>query len=118
MNRTDSADPGRLLPAHSRAGNAGAGKGIDAALGYACLRGRNLARVTSSVTSSNSTSTGIPIWSWSGGMSTTQVAIRTPSSSSTITVAYGTASANWGSIGWVVVDQLNTFPLPADLAHW
>jgi hypothetical protein len=83
---------------------------------HTCNR-RNFARVTSLVTSSNTTTTGKPILNSSGGTSTTQVAIRTPSSNSTIAIAYGTASANCGSIGWSVLAQLKTCPLPDDLAH-
>src|SRR5215469_4457050 len=81
-----------------------------------CKR-RNFGSVTALVTSSNSTTTGKPILNSLGGTSTTQVAIRTPSSNSTIAIAYGTASANCGSIGWSVLAQLKTCPLPDDLAH-
>jgi hypothetical protein len=86
------------------------------AVGHAFER-RNFGSVTPLVTSSKTTTTGKPMLNSSGGTSTTHEAIRTPSSNSMIVIAYGTASANCASIGWSVVAQLKTCPLPDDLAH-
>jgi hypothetical protein len=59
--------------------------------------GLNLGNVTSSLTVSNQTSTGMPTRSSSGATPVTHVVSRGPSSSSTTTAAYGTSSANAGS---------------------
>ena len=53
----------------------------------AARRGRNLGSVTSGVTGSNTASTGMPISIRSTGQSTRFESIRTPSSSSTTTIA-------------------------------
>src|SRR5581483_2023681 len=59
-------------------------------------RGRNFGSAISELTSSNTTSTGMPTRRRSMGQSTTFERSRPPSASSTTTTAYGTASANPG----------------------
>ena len=59
--------------------------------------GLNFGKVTSSLTASNQSSTGRPMRRSSGAIPVTHVARRGPSSNSTTTAAYGTASANAGS---------------------
>ncbi len=58
------------------------------------FRGRNLARVTSSVTSSKTTSTGIPMVMSSFATSTRLVSRRGPSSNSTSATEYGMSCLN------------------------
>src|SRR5689334_12581525 len=65
--------------------------------------GRNLGSVTSGVTSSNTTSTAMPIRTASGAQPTTFVMRRGPSSSSTIASTYGSSSRKPGAWFWRVI---------------
>jgi arylsulfatase A-like enzyme len=62
--------------------------------------GLNLGSVISGVTSSNTTSTGIPMCTEAGSHSTTFVSMRTPSSRSTWASTYGSSSRNPAAWFW------------------
>jgi hypothetical protein len=64
--------------------------------------GRNFGSVISGVRSSNTTSTGMPMRTASGGQPTTLDGMRTPSSSSTIAYTYGSISRKPGAWFWWV----------------
>ena len=66
----------------------------------------NLGMATSSETCSNVTSSGIPIRSSAFAQPTTFVVMRTPSSSSTTAMLYGTSSAKAGSYTWCMSAKL------------
>ena len=78
---------------------------------------RNTGSVTESACRSKPTCTGIPISSSPGAQSTTLLRMRTPSSSSTMTAAYGVAFRKAGCMARATIVNVNTVPRPLERAH-
>src|SRR5262249_24727025 len=76
------------------------------------LAGRNTGKLTSGVTSSKPTSTGMPISIACGARPVTVESIRGPSTSWITTTAYGTRAANHGWLAWCMTAMLKTCPVP------